>query len=262
MAPYLRLRQLCLVAHDLEPVVDDLCAVFGIEVCHRDPNVGKYGLVNALMPVGTSFIEVVSPIKTGGDTAAGRYLDRRGGDGGYMVINDCDDVARRRNRAAALGIRIIEDREYPGKAHLLQLHPRDTGGCMLEFDHHTGGEALDGNYQWAGPHWQRHVRTERALAITGVEMQSDHPKALAERWSAMIERPLAHNGDGIPSISLDNAGIRFVEAHDGRGEGLGGIDIRVRDAAPVIDAASKRGLAVWADSVTIGGTRFKLRAGA
>ena len=38
---FLRLRQLCLVAHDLEPVVQDLMAVFDIEVCHRDPAVAK-----------------------------------------------------------------------------------------------------------------------------------------------------------------------------------------------------------------------------
>ena len=41
---FLRLRQLCLVGLDLEPVVEDLIAVFDIEVCHRDPAVAKYGL--------------------------------------------------------------------------------------------------------------------------------------------------------------------------------------------------------------------------
>ena len=75
---FLRLRQLCLVAHDLEPVVDDLKAVFDIDVCHRDPAVAKYGLHNALLPIGNSFVEIVAP--TQDKTAAGRYLDRRKGD--------------------------------------------------------------------------------------------------------------------------------------------------------------------------------------
>jgi hypothetical protein len=179
MAPYLRLRQICLVARALEPAVADLADVLAIEECHRDPNVAKYGLVNALLPVGTSFLEIVSPTKA--DTAAGRFLARRGGDAGYMVICDCDDNSRFRTGAAAAGVRTIEDHVYEGRAHLLQLHPRDTGGCILEFDHHVGGAALDGAYQWAGEHWQRHVRTTRVAGITGVTMTSSDPEALGRR---------------------------------------------------------------------------------
>ena len=36
-ASMLRIRQLALVARDLEPVVEDLCAVLGVSVCFRDP---------------------------------------------------------------------------------------------------------------------------------------------------------------------------------------------------------------------------------
>src|SRR3954447_18165729 len=86
----LRLRQICLVAPHLEPSVSTICTVLGTMVTYVDPNVEKYGLVNALMPFGNSFLEVVAPTQDG--TAAGRYLDRRGGGGGYMVILDCDDI--------------------------------------------------------------------------------------------------------------------------------------------------------------------------
>ena len=57
----LRLRQICLVAPNLEPSVSTLCTVLGTAVCYVDPNVEKYGLVNALMPFGNSFLEVVAP---------------------------------------------------------------------------------------------------------------------------------------------------------------------------------------------------------
>ena len=87
----LRMRQICLVARELAPVVDEFRAALGLEVCHRDPGVGKYGLENALFPIGHNFLEVVAPVREG--TTAGRYLDRRGGDGGYMVITQCDDLA-------------------------------------------------------------------------------------------------------------------------------------------------------------------------
>ena len=125
---YLRLRQICLVARELEPVVDDLCAVFGVKVCHRDPEVGQFGLHNALMPFGSSFPEVVAPQRDG--TAAGRYLERRQGDGGYMVILDSEALPRWRSHVAAIGVRIAAPLalgDYEG----MQLHPRDTGGGSL-----------------------------------------------------------------------------------------------------------------------------------
>ena len=86
----LRLRQICLVAPTLEPAVGTLCDALGIRVFYRDPNVAKYGLENAVMPVGDTFLEVVAPFQEG--TAAGRYLGRRKGEGGYMVILDTDDI--------------------------------------------------------------------------------------------------------------------------------------------------------------------------
>ena len=82
-AHYLRLRQICLVAPDLEPAVDAVRAIFGLEVCFRDPAVGKYGLVNALFVFGHQFLEVVAPTRDG--TTAGRFIERSGGRGGYMV---------------------------------------------------------------------------------------------------------------------------------------------------------------------------------
>ncbi len=69
MADYLRLRQICLATRELEPVVDDIRAILGVEICYRDSGVAKYGLVNALLPIGTSFLEVVAPIEP--NTAAG-----------------------------------------------------------------------------------------------------------------------------------------------------------------------------------------------
>src|SRR5437764_10005453 len=135
MADYLRLRQICLVAGKLEPVVEDIRAIFGLEVCYRDPGVAKYGLVNALFPIGTSFLEVVAPVEP--NTAAGRFLDRSGGHGGYMAIFDCSDPERRRRHGQSMGIRIadvIQDGHYLGS----QLHPRDCRAAVIEFNDTRG----------------------------------------------------------------------------------------------------------------------------
>ena len=258
-APYLRLRQVCLVAHDLAKAEADVTEVLGLEVCHRDPNVGRYGLENFLVPIGTSFLEVVAPKTPGTETAAGRYLQRRRGDGGYMVIMDCDDVAPWRTHMGTVGVRLVEDRAYEDTsgtgAHLMQFHPRDTGACIMEIDHHVGGDDLHGHYQWAGDHWQDHVRNDRALEIAGVVLQSEEPDALAKRWAQILKRP---RDQKFGAIFLDNAAIDFAHARDGRGEGLAGIGISVKDKGTVLETAKARGLQTSDTAVMICGTRFEL----
>ena len=88
----MRLRQVALVARDLERSVGELCDVLGIDVAYNDPNMVVFGLANAVIPVGNTFLEVVSPAQEG--TTAGRYLERRGGDGGYMLVLQPRDLGR------------------------------------------------------------------------------------------------------------------------------------------------------------------------
>lgn len=253
---YLRLRQLCLVADKLEPVVDDLCAIFGVAVCHRDPEVGQFGLHNALMPFGTSFVEVVAPVAEG--TAAGRYLLRRAGDGGYMVILDSEELGRWRRHVAEIGVRIaapLAIGDYEGA----QLHPRDTGGALLEINTTKDGAALRGPYWPAGPQWQEAVKTERVAAITGAVLQSDEPEALAQRWARILGRTATrHHAEW--RVRVDNAVLRFVRAEDGRGEGLAGIDLLVPDVEAVIAAAARRRRPIGNSAVEVGGVWFGLKS--
>src|SRR5258707_2969890 len=97
----MRLRQIALVASDLAAAQTDITGVLGVNYAYDDPGVGKYGLRNAVFPIGDTFLEVVSPNKPG--TTAGRLLQKRGGDGGYMVILQVDDLlhARAPGRDAA-----------------------------------------------------------------------------------------------------------------------------------------------------------------
>lgn len=226
----LRLRQIALVATDLDSVVGAFHAALGLDVAFNDPAVATFGLHNAVMPVGHQFVEVVSPIRDG--TAGGRYLERRHGDGGYMVILQSDLHAARKQRVIDLGIRTALQHDGT-RYHVMQLHPADTGGSFLEIDEQIGGEDLDGPWEPAGPDWQRARRTEVVTGIAAAEIQSPDPQRLAARWSEILERPVADLGHRW-MIELDNATLRFVEATDGRGEGLGGIDVT---AAPTTDAS-------------------------
>ena len=258
MSEYLRLRQICLVAASLEPVADDICAVFGVEVCHRDPNVNRYGLHNALMPFGPTFIEVVAPLPGKGpaETAAGRYLQRLGGDGGYMVIMDCEDALRWRAWFESLGVRITNKLEYPRYTGN-QLHPKDVGGTLMSMGHDINGDDLWGNWNAAGDHWKEHVRRERVECIAAGRTQTDDPLRLATRWGQVLRRPVQQDGSGI-HVDLDNAPLHFVAPRNGRGETMQGLDIRANDVPAILAAARARNLPTGPDTLVLCGIEWRL----
>lgn len=254
---WLRLRQICLVADHLAPAEKELTDTLGIAACFRDPGVGIFGLENVLMPVGDQLLEVVAP--TEDNTAAGRYLERRGGNGGYMVITQCDDHARARARVDRLGIRIVHQFETP-EFRNLQMHPRDTGGCLFEIDQPLGPGAHDPDGPWepAGPDWRAARRLDRVTAITAAEIQADDPAAVAARWAEIAEIGVSADGAGNPVLHLDNAEVRFVPCTDGRPEGLGGLDLATADAPAVLAAAEARGAVTGERQVTLCGMRLNL----
>jgi hypothetical protein len=258
MAPaYLRLRQIALVARALEPVERQLTAALATEVCYRDPGVGKYGLHNALWALGGTFLEVVAPIRD--STAAGRYLDRRGGDAGYMYIVDCEDLDARREQLAALGVRLVES-VRAGDAALwseaIHVHPKDTGGCLLSIDRHSGRADTMGDYLWAGTEWQSKAR--RDVVISGAVMQCDDPVATAERWARVLARPAAASADGGYELQVDNAVARFVPLADDRGEGLARVMLLCEDPAAMITAAAASGASIGSRWFELCGVRFEL----
>ena len=232
----MRLRQIALVAHDLAAAEAALTGAFDLELAFRDPGVGHFGLHNALFPIGDKLLEVVSPIEAG--TTAGRLLDKRGGDGGYMLLLQVADVEAQRAHLRDVGARVVY--EAKGKDILgLHVHPRDTGGTLLSLDQAEPWES----WEWGGPEWRDHVRTTVVTDIAGCELQGADPEAMARRWSEVLARPLG--ADGV-SLRLEEGTIRFVEARDGRGEGLSAVDLVAADPARV------------GDELEVVGTRFRL----
>jgi hypothetical protein len=248
------LRQIALVARDRDAAVADFRDVLGLEIGHVDAGVAQFGLHNAILPVGGQFLEIVAPVREG--TTAGRYLERRRGDGGYMVILQCSDHAPVKRRVAELGLRKVLEFDEPGYS-CMQLHPRDTGGSFLEVDHQAGSEPPAGAWWPAGKHWQDAVRTDRVSAIAAAEVQAPDPEKLAARWGEILETPVALRA-GVPTLALGNATLRFVPDADGRGEGLGGIDVVAADRARVLAAARARGRLGAGDVLALCGLRVRL----
>lgn len=231
----------------------NLIDVLGIEVCFRDPGVAHFGLENALFPIGNQLLEVVAPVQEG--TAGGRYLERRGGDGGYMVITQCDDHEPRRARVEALGVRLAHQFETPTFRNM-QLHPKDTGATFFEIDEQLGDDAHDPAGPWdpAGPDWQRARRVERVTGIAAAELQCDDPQKTAARWAEIAELPVSNEG----VIQLQNAQLRFVPCTDGRPEGLGGIDLVATSQGAVLEAAERVGVRTGDNQVYLCGMRMNL----
>jgi len=248
----MRLRQIALVAHDLTAARAEITAVLGLDYAYDDPGVGKYGLRNAVFPVGATFLEVVSP-KAPGTTAA-RLLEKRGGDGGYMVILQVDDLAEARSRVRDAGARIVDQTDKDGAA-FTHIHPKDIGGAILSLDHMDPKE----RWEWGGPVWRDHVRTDVSVAIVGAELQAEDPRRMATRWAAVLGRPAEQSDDGW-RIDLDEGEIRFVPTRDGRGEGLGAFDVAVRNVREVHSRAEAMGLLDPDGVVILSGTRVRLVA--
>jgi hypothetical protein len=200
----IRLRQIAIVAAELDPVVDDLCRRLAVSVCFRDPGVSEFGLHNALMTVGDQFLEVVAPTQDG--TTAGRLLDKRHGDGGYMAIFEVDDLDDRVEHLQRSGVRVVWGIDLPD-IRGRHLHPRDVGGALVSIDEPRPA----GSWRWAGP-WQAHAEASVVSAIAGVTIGATDPAAMRTRWAA---------------LGLDHA-VRFVDAGP-RGDGIDGVDLVATD---------------------------------
>ena len=248
----LRLRQVCLSAPRLEPVLDDLQAILGLQVCHRDPGLIAYGLENALLPVGTDFLEVVAPVQA--DTAAGRFIQRSRGHGGYMAIFQCSDPKAGQTRAAALGVRTAHEIDRPGHYLSVQLHPRDCRASFIELGHSPGGDDRQTGTWWpAGPHWQAGQRTDVTRRLLGIVLESAEPGALLSHWARILGLP----GDGQP-LQVDGT---LISAETGPADALGAVVLAVADVSAVLGRAVDRGLWVQGSSFHLAGVHFRLQHG-
>lgn len=178
----MRIRQIALVAEHLGPVKTALMDLFGLEDAHIDRKIQTFGLKNIVMKLGDTFLEVVSPIQD--KTTAGRLLERRGGDGGYMVIVQVEDLDAEKTRLAGTDIRVVYNIDTE-RAKAVHLHPKDVPGAIASLDMMDPPEA----WYWAGTDWGQRVATNVGNII-GAEIQSEDPQETSRRWALAFGREL------------------------------------------------------------------------
>lgn len=241
------IRQIVMVSGLRDPIVNDLCELFNFEVAFNDPGVAHFGLENAVIPIGTDFLEVVSPVEE--NTTAGRYLNKRGGDGGYMIIIQVDKFEDSQKLVNEYNIKTVWETDLP-KAKAMHLHPKQMGGAILSLDWMEPKES----WKWAGPNWEKNI-SGPIKGIDGVEIQSDDPELTLNTWLRVlgdVER------DHENKILLDNTWIKFSQATDGRGPGISAFSLKAENSNEIIERAQNLGFMVDG-KITIGGVKFYLK---
>jgi hypothetical protein len=204
----------------MRPTAGNLQAALGLGEPFHDPEVGAFGLENSVWSLGDTFIEIVAPVREG--TTAGRYLDKRGGDGGYMAIFQVPDTPAARARAEALGVRTV----WQADLHDISgthFHPKDVPGAIVSVD--TPRPAA--SWRWAGPAWagSAAVPDHGPGGILGITVECADPLAAAATWAALLGvdaegarvvidggrqsirfQPRGEHGDGIVEVTVAAAG--------------------------------------------------------
>jgi hypothetical protein len=179
-----RLRQAVIAAGDLDATADTLRAAIGLGEPYSDPGVERFGLRNAVFALGDTFLEVVSPIRP--DTSAGRLLDRRGGDCGYMLMFQVEDLEAARGRVREEGVREVFEVSLPDIEEV-HLHPSDMHAAIVSLSSPHPPES----WRWGGPDWQRR---SAPLRLAGATITERHPVTVAARWQAILDGELGRFG--------------------------------------------------------------------
>jgi len=184
-----------------------------LDAPYRDPGVDVFGLENAVFAVGDTFLEVVAPVREG--TTAGRYLERQGGDGGYMAIFQFDDLGAARRRVEDLGVRVVWQADLPDIAGT-HLHPKDVPGAIVSLDWAEPAAS----WHRAGPDWTGGAPDRERGGIVGLTVGTPDPEGLARRWAEV----LGVAADGA-TVVLDGGRqtLSFVPSEAGA-EGITSVD--------------------------------------
>jgi hypothetical protein len=217
-----RLRQAVLAARDLDSVAGQLRDTFGLGKPYNDPGVEHFGLRNAVFALGDTFLEVVSPIRP--DTAAGRLIDRRGGDCGYMLMFQVEDLDFTRDRAREQGVREVFEVSLDDMREV-HLHPSDMRAAIVALSQPIPPES----WRWGGDGWASRGAPCR---LAGATVAVAQPVSLVARWQAILDAELEDLGinvsadefeRGLTEIMISGAhaaepieigGVRFVLDND------------------------------------------------
>lgn len=263
MPPYIRaLRQVALITRDLDESLKFWGNAFGLEACFRD-DLSAFGLSNAVLPVGDTFLELLQVEDRG--SAGARFLERHG-EGLYMIIFEGTDIpALERHleqHQVPVAYRINRDR-YAA----VHLHPKAMNRVLVSVD----DPFEPGRWPAAGEHWRRHVRTDVVSRLLGAGFITDSADADAGRWhrlfGVMPERYWVQDGVRIANVPVGGDGAfiefqqpvdpgapaaRYLERH---GPGMYYLALATPDLDAAVERVRAHGVQVIREDLSAGGGR-------
>jgi len=113
-------------------LADLYCDLLGCAVAHEET---FDGMRVTFLDVGNGYFELLEPLETGG--AIARYLESNG-PGIHHLALATDDIDEALGRAKEHGVELIDEEPRPGAwGHdVAFVHPKSTGGVLLEFVEH------------------------------------------------------------------------------------------------------------------------------
>ncbi|MEM9055726.1 MAG: VOC family protein [Pseudomonadota bacterium] len=236
-----RLRQLVFASRDITDI-ERLKTVLGLGQEFVDPGVKAFGLTNGVFALGDQFLEVVVPTEE--HTAAGRFIDRTKGIGGYMAIFQTDDLQAVRKRTDQLQIRRVWNVDLPDIS-ASHLHPADIGAAIVSIDEARPAES----WRWGGPDWQKNTRSGR---LTRLDITASDPATLSQAWGqtlGLTPQALKHD---IYLLSLQDGEILFAP---GDRDFLSAYHLTHPEPATVLHRAQAQGLSADPSGFFFAGVR-------
>ncbi len=174
-----RLRQVACLVRDLEEGRELYRRVLGMEPCHSEELSG-YGLRRLVFPAGNgTFLELLQP--TSADTAAGRFLERRG-EAPYLLVFETAEYDLLMYRLRDQGLRIIDEVAY-GWQRWAFIHPSSLNGTFIQVIEVSGG---DNPWPAAGPRWRQVDRSHLTSQLRQVAVLVRDLDSAVRRWEELF----------------------------------------------------------------------------
>jgi hypothetical protein len=213
-----RIRHYVIAAKDLDAVCNQLFGFFEIEPTVKPPGnepTLAFGFRTRMLRIGTTLIEVVSPIREKHQLQD--FFIERGGDGGFMVVMQTYDDDALLARAAAANHKLaFEIKDFMGQ-HLMQFDYK-TFGTRFEFYKYTPED----NW-WGNPLTGDYKDSKAAEDIVGAEVAVENPVAIAETAASTFLG--VRDGRGVQFLDRR---IDFVDPA-GQARGLRALYVKARD---------------------------------
>ncbi len=123
-------HHLGIAVENIEEAMKIYCDGLGLEVAEKE-ELPERGLRVAMIPLGESSIELLEP--TDPESTVGKFIAKRGGGIHHLAI-EVEDIDAALARLKETGIPLIDEEARPGVGgtRVAFLHPKGTGGVLLE----------------------------------------------------------------------------------------------------------------------------------